>query len=140
MAIVSIISSAVVAVAAIIGLVWSYFRELGDIKQRLTTLETKTEPFWKDDWFSKRGINIDELGSNRKSGSHNSLPPIKAAERDALVARGKEFLLTQAEATRLKELLEEDARNDFANGVFSFLAFVAVLALIGAIVKSLSKS
>ena len=94
-----------------------------------------------DEWLGNRGINIGELASKKKSsGGHNSLPADRAAERNALVARGKTSGLTQAEATRLKELLEEDARNDFANGVFTFLAFVALLALIAAVVRGLSRS
>jgi len=93
-----------------------------------------------DDWLEKRGINISEVGEKKESSDrHNSLPADRAAERDALVARGKGVGLTQAEATRLRQLLEEDARNDATNGVFTFLALAALLVLIAAFVYSITR-
>jgi len=71
--------------------------------------------------------------------SHHSLSPEKVIERNNLTVRGKSIGLSQTEATRLKELLGEDARNDFANGLLNLVAFIALLALIDAIVRSLSR-
>lgn len=128
-----------ILISSILALIGSIWKIRGEIYP-LCHLAKRIQAQALDDWFSQRGINIEELGSKKKSGIHNSLSPEKAAERDELITRGKESGLSEDESIRLKQLLEEDARTDFAHGVFNFLAFVAVLALISAIVKSLSKS
>ena len=43
---IGIISTAVLALVAILGLVYSHIKELGEVRQKLSQLETKVEPFW----------------------------------------------------------------------------------------------
>lgn len=126
----------IVSILAFIGSLWKIRGEISPLCDIAKRIQVRA----LDDWLEKRGINISELGKKKESsGRHNSLPADRAAERDALVARGKATGLTQAEATRLRQLLEEDARNDSANGVFTFLALVALFALIAAFVSSITR-
>ncbi|MGD0353383.1 MAG: hypothetical protein ABSB38_07810 [Dehalococcoidia bacterium] len=122
MATVSIISSAVVAVAAIIGLVWSYFRELGDIKQRLTTLETKTEPFWK---FVNESIPEMLI---RGRGN-----PEPYTRRDELLLRYRDGTILPHERDELLRLLEAEReevkkKNDIAMLILLGLLIAALIA------------
>jgi hypothetical protein len=118
----SIILSAIVALAAIIGLVWSYFRELGDIKQRLTTLETKTEPFWK---FVNE--SIPEMLIKGKGN------PEPYTRRDELLLRYRDGIILPHERDELLGLLEaerEEAKkkNDIAILILLGLLIAALIA------------
>ena len=44
---VGIIATAILAFVAILGLVYSHIKELGEVRQKLSQLETKVEPFWQ---------------------------------------------------------------------------------------------
>lgn len=90
-----------------------------------------------DDFIRSRGL--EHFVKGQGSASHHSLTPEKAVERDTLVAISRERVLFPPEAARLKELLEEDARNDFARGVIGALALAVLLVTIGAIITSLSQ-
>jgi len=123
-------------ILAFLGSLWKIYGEIAP----LCHLGKRIQVNALDDWFQKRGLDTAKLSNTKGANTaHNSLSPERAAERDNLTATGKSVGLTQAEATRLKELLEEDARNDFANGLFNFLAFAALIVLIGVVVRSLSR-
>ncbi len=94
-----------------------------------------------DGFFRQRGLEgFSKTGFTRTSVSkHHSLPPEKALERDNLTARGKSNGLTPIEADRLKQLLQEDANDELAKGVFGILAFIAIIIAIDALIKNLSK-
>jgi hypothetical protein len=93
-----------------------------------------------DGFLRSRGLEkYAETLTKQSNVARHSLPPEKAAERDTLVAIGNQRGLTEPEAVRLKQLLEEDARDEFAKGVVTLLAFAAIMVAIGAIIKSLSK-
>lgn len=94
-----------------------------------------------DEWFEERGLaTVPSQKGKKTTEEHHSLSPEKELERKALVAIGNERGLTESEAIRLKELLEEDARDDFTRGLFNALAFAAIIVAIGVIIKSLSKA
>ena len=94
-----------------------------------------------DNFLRSRGLGEYAEGLGQQSDvGHHSLPPEKVAERDALVAIGNQSGLTESEAIKLKQLLEEDARDDFIKGVVSLLALSAIMVAIGVIIKSLSKA
>lgn len=88
-------------------------------------------------WIQQRGLQTIFI-SQSKEGSH-SLPPGKAARRDELLGRAKAYGLTQVETTELKNLLQEDARDDLVKGVISFLAFLGIMAAIIAFVSAITK-
>lgn len=124
----------ITSILALLGSLWKIRSEIFPLCQIAKRIQVKAI----DTWLGQRGLNIGGL-SNKNEKTHNSLSTEKAAERDALTAKGKQYGLNQTEANRLKELLEEDARNDFANGLIGLLAFAALLVFIGAIVRSLSR-
>lgn len=70
---------------------------------------------------------------------HHSLSPEKAAERNQLREAGQQGQLEPTEAERLRQLLLEDANDDFARGAIGILAFIAITIGITAIIASLSK-
>lgn len=125
----------IACIISFIGSVWKIRNELSPLCQ----IAKKIQANAVDDWLEKRGFNISGL-SRKKGKSHNSLSIEKDAERNTLTAKGKQYGLNELESNRLKELLEEDARNDFANGLIGLLALAALLVLIGALVRSLSRS
>jgi len=125
----------IASILAFIGSLWKIRNEISPLCQIAKRIQLNAI----DSWLEQRGLNIGSL-SRKKSKGHNSLSAENAAEREALTAKGKQYGLNQLEANRLKELLEEDARNDFANGLIGFLALAALVVLIGALVKSLSRS
>lgn len=93
-----------------------------------------------DSFFRQRGLNgISEQLGRKARPQHHSLSPEKAAERDALTQIGRIRGLTDIEATRLRQLLEEDARDDLSKGVVSVIAFAIIVIAIGALIESLSK-
>lgn len=89
-------------------------------------------------WAQKRGL--DSLLRTQANEPHSgSLPPEKMARRDYLTQMARTSGLARAEAAELQALLEEDARDDLARGVISFVAFVLILLGITALIKGLSE-
>ena len=74
-----------------------------------------------------------------KASSHHSLSPGKAARRDELLQTGKTVGLDQNQSQELQLLLQEDARDDLANGIIAVLVFVAIAAAIKVVVDSMAK-
>jgi len=88
-------------------------------------------------WLQKRGLETT-LKSRSEESSH-SLPPNKTARRDELLRKANIYGLTEAEATELRGLFEEDARNDLASGVISFIAFLGIMAAIIIFISAITK-
>lgn len=106
----------------------------------LCSLANRIQAKALDHWLEDRGLSGNAIGQKTKPNTeHHSLSPDKAMRRDQLVQVGKIYGLSNAEANELQALLQEDARNDFTNGIFNALAFALLMFAIGAIIKSLSK-
>jgi len=87
-----------------------------------------------EEWIRVRGMDATFLGKIAGADTTgHSLPPEVAAERDRLIAIAKVQPLPETEATRLRQLLREDALNDLAKGVIGILAFIGIMAIIKAI-------
>jgi len=114
----------------ILGLLWGLKADLKPITSLVKTI---------DDWLRKEGLDKVLVKVKGQANANHSLPPDKAARRDELVALGKLYGLTESEATELRALLQEEARDDFAKGVLGALAFAALMLTIGAIIASLTK-
>jgi hypothetical protein len=117
---VAIISTSIVALAAIISLVVSYFRELNGIKSRLTTVETKIEPFWQFVTTSIPDLLIKGKGN-----------PEPLTRRDELLVRYRDRTILPHERDELLGLLEaerEQAKKE--NNV-------AILILLGLLIAAL---
>ena len=128
-----------ILIASILAFLGSLWKMRGEILP-LCQIGKRIQVNAPDNWLNQRGLGIAKLFNTKGvDTTHNSLSSEKVIERDNLITRGKSIGLSQAEATRLKELLGEDARNDFANGLLNLLAFLALLALIDAIIRGLSR-
>ncbi len=113
-------------------------KKVEKVEGRLNGLETSLEPLQQLSlWAQKRGLADILKGQTGKA--HSSLPPEKANRRDYLTQQGTTWGLTDSEAAELRNLLEEDARDDLARGVIGFAAFVLILLGIAAIIQGLSK-
>lgn len=127
---VSILASAAVAIAAILGLVYAHYKEMAEVRERLARVEeqvrplaglpervarleekmtplgevpqrlTRLEVFW--DLAEK---NLPDFFSSRGSN------PYPADRKDELLIRLKTGLITPAEATELEDLLKQDLEN-----------------------------
>lgn len=87
-----------------------------------------------EEWIRVRGMDAVLLGKIAGIGTTGqSLPPELAVERDELMSIARVRLLTESEATRLRQLLREDALNDLTKGVIGILAFIGIMAIIKAI-------
>lgn len=131
------VNGAIMAILlCLLGFLWNMKFDIAPLSSLAKRIQLRAV----DDWFEKRGLFGNSI-EQKKSGNANnhSLPPEKAMERDSLIAIGRERWLTQSEAARLRELLQEDARDDFTKGVLGVLAFAAIMIGIGAIIKSLSQ-
>ena len=116
------ISSAVVALAAIVGLVWTLVKELSEVKHRLTALETKIEPFGK---FVNE--SIPEMLIKGKGN------PQPLTRRDELLLRYRDGTILPHERGELLGLLEaerEEAKkkNDIAILILLGLFIAALIA------------
>lgn len=107
----------------------------GDIKP-ISSLVKDVDSFFRSSGLGKL---VEGVAKRYSDSGHQSLSPEKAAERDAFIAIGRERGLLPPEAARLKELLEEDARNEFASGLLGVLAFAGIMIIIGAIISRLSR-
>jgi len=115
-------------------------RDVAEIKGQLKGLEYSLRAVQElGSWLQMHKLDelVKEQGPTSKEKS-GSLPPEKAARRDYLRDQASHYGLTEEDATELRTLLEEDARDDLAKGLISMAAFVLILVGIGAIIKSLS--
>ena len=118
------------------GFVWRLHSDIAPISSLAKHIQAEAI----DIWLRERGLIGSSTGQKRKANAnHHSLPPEKIAQRDALIALGRERWLTESEAARLRDLLQEDARDDFARGLISALALAVLMITIGAIISSLSQ-
>ena len=123
-------------VGLLIALLLLQISYLRNIEKGTNRIETNTKVLGQlYDWFAKRGMDI----SLSPYGVHHSLPPEQARRRDELLHLGRVEGLDEAQAQELRELLNEDARDDLARGILGALAFVAIIAAIGAIVNAITR-
>jgi hypothetical protein len=120
-----------IIIAMLIALLVAIYKLIADLKPIISSVKTV------DDWLREKGLS-GLMGNVRRKKSH-SLPPDRATRRDELVRQGREYGLTDPESNELQALLQEDARDDFANGIIGLMAFGLILAGVVAIVRSLSK-
>ncbi len=96
---IGIISTAVLALVAILGLVYSHVKELGDVKQKLSQLEVKIEPFWM---FVTQ--QIPEILIQRKGN------PEPLTRRDELLIKFKDGTILPHERDELLPVLEAEKK------------------------------
>ena len=121
----------------ILGFIWSLKSDIAPLGSLAKHIQAKAI----DKWLDERRLTETFLPQNKPpSTNHHSLSPDKAARRNQLIEMGKAYGLTSEESAELQALLQEDARNDLANGLLNVIAFGIILIAIGAIIKSLSKS
>jgi len=94
---IGIIATTVLAFAAIVGLVYSHVKELGEVKQRLSTVETKVEPFWE--FVQKKIPDILTRGKGN---------PEPLTRRDELLVKFKDGTILPHERDELLTFLEAD--------------------------------
>jgi hypothetical protein len=126
--VISIISSAIVAIAAIGGLVYTYLKELFELKSRLTVVETKLEPFWK---IISENL-IDYLLQIKKGNPDG--------RREELLLKLRAGTITQSETQELetilrRELSEARQRGDTA----TVIAIIFLLGFIAALLAALAR-
>lgn len=122
----------------LVALIILLLQDTRNTNNALTRIEDTLKPITEiDHWIRKRGL--ETILSPEGGEISHSLPPIEAARRDYLVERGRDYGLTEAEATELQDLLQKDARNDLATGALTFLAFLGIMAGIIAIINALSQ-
>jgi len=119
---IGIISSSVVALVAVVGLIWTYFKEWDEVKGRLTSLETKIEPFWKFVNESIPDMLIKSKGN-----------PEPLSRRDELLIRYRDGTILPHEKDELLRILEaerEQAKKetDTALLILLGLLIVAIIA------------
>jgi hypothetical protein len=118
---IGIISSSVVALVAVVGLIWTYFKEWGEVKGRLTSLETKIEPFWKFVNESIPDMLIKSKGN-----------PEPLSRRDELLIRYRDGTILPHEKDELLRILEaerEQAKKERDTALLILLGLL-ILALI----------
>ena len=94
---IGIISTAVLALVAILGLVYSHVKELGDVKNRLSQVEIKIEPFWQ---FVNKSIP-DMLIQSKGN-------PEPLTRRDELLIKYRDGTILPHERDELLAFLEEE--------------------------------
>lgn len=101
---IGIISTTVLAFVAILGLVYSHVKELGDVKNRLSQVEIKIEPFWQ---FVNK--SIPDMLIQSKSN------PEPLTRRDELLIKYRDRTILPHERDELLAFLEaerEQARRE----------------------------
>lgn len=95
----------------VVAIAWEHFQVIGALKERLTRLETKMEPFWRI---------IEER-----------LPKLllspKNLRKDALLEKMSKRELSKGEAVELKNILEKEF-DSMASENFKVLTYTLVLA------------
>lgn len=123
---VTIVSPAVVALAAIAGLVYSHVKELGEVKSRLTQLETKIGPLWQ---FVNRAI------PDMLMKGHGNPEPL--SRRDELLLRFRDGTILSHEKDELLKMLEAEKAQAEKEGNVAIL--IALGLLIAALVSTSKK-
>lgn len=112
-------------------------KKLEKVEGKLNGLEPSLEPLRQLSlWLQQH--KLEDLFKGQIGEAHSSLPSEKATRRDYLIQKGRNRVLTEPEAAELQNLLEEDARDDFARGVIGVVAFILLMTGFAAIVKALS--
>lgn len=83
---------------------------------------------------------VTSLRGIRPKKAKDPLSAEKITRRNELIEYGKKRKLTEEESKELKAILEEEAGIQFAEGVISFLGFLAILGLIGLFIAALTSS
>jgi hypothetical protein len=91
------------------------------------------------------GLAKDLVGSLRniqvkKTRAKDPLSPEKVARRNELINLSQQGRLPEAEGRELRAILEEEARIQFAEGLVTFLGFLALLGLIGLFIAAVTSS
>ena len=114
---IGIISTAVLALVAILGLVYSHIKELGEVRQRLSQLET----FWQ--------LVVKSVPDILIKGKDN---PESLTNRDELLVKFRDGIILPHEKDELLTILEaerEQAKKERNTAVLIILGlFIAVLA------------
>jgi hypothetical protein len=103
---------------AVVGLIWTYFKEWGEVKGRLTSLETKIEPFWK---FVNESIP-DMLIKGKGN-------PEPLTRRDELLTRYRDGTILPHEKDELLRILEverEQAKKERDTALLILLGLLIV--------------
>lgn len=117
------ISSSIIAIVAIFGLLYSHIKELGEVKQKISQLETKIEPFWE---FVTKSIPEMLI---KTSGN-----PEPFTRRDELLLKYRDGAILPHEIDELLKYLEVEreqakAQRDTALMIALGLLIVALIAL-----------
>jgi len=94
---VGIIATAILAFVAILGLVYSHIKELGEVRQKLSQLETKVEPFWQ---FVMK--SVPDILMQGKSN------PEPLTRRDELLIRFRDGIILPHEKDELLRILKTE--------------------------------
>lgn len=125
---------------AILGFLWNLNNKLSDMSGKLDPLVSAFEVY--DGWFRRRGLEATMPGASsptEETPEHHSLSIEDEQRRDELVRLGRTRGLSDEEARELDSLLRQDAADDLAKGVLTFVAFTLVVAGIAALVLGLSR-
>ena len=114
---IGIISTAVLALVAILGLVYSHIKELGEVRQRLSQLET----FWQ--------LVVKSVPDILIKGKDNPEP---LTNRDELLVKFRDGIILPHEKDELLTILEAESEQAKKEGNTALLIilglFIAVLA------------
>ena len=94
---VGIIATAILAFVAILGLVYSHIKELGEVRQKLSQLETKVKPFWQ---FVMK--SVPDILMQGKSN------PELLTRQDELLIRFRDGIILPHEKDELLRILETE--------------------------------
>ncbi len=99
--IIAIVVEGVVALAAVVGLIYTHYKELAEVRERLARLDTKVEPFW---------TTIQQTIPDILKGLPAKGNPISKETRDLYLDKLKNGTITTPEARQLNEYLQEELR------------------------------
>ena len=116
---IGIISSAVVAVVAVAGLIYSHVKELGEVKNRVAQLETKIEPFWEFVTKSIPDMLIQTKGN-----------PEPITRRDELLLKYRNGIILPHERDELLAILEREREQARRESNTALLVALGLLILV----------
>jgi len=108
----------------------NYFRNL-----RAVYLDPIIEEIMK---YGFEGYLRNVLGLKMRGGA-NPLTSEEKELRKRLIEKGRKVGLSREEARRLREILDKEVREAFAEGIIGFLGLLALLFLIGLLVAYLTR-